>query len=362
MTMKLLFKSLIILLLLPAVVTANDKFKGKYTKTKTLNKEYSVNANAGLRVDNSYGNVDITTWSENRTVIEVTITTNGNDEEKVQKRLEEIDVEFSGSASLVAAKTKFGGKKDGWSIWGNKKSNVQVKVNYIIKMPVTNSVDLSNDYGSINLNRLEGNARISCDYGQLVIGELSGNDNSLNFDYTNNSTIEYMKSGRINADYSGFTLDKAERLELNADYTNSEVQEVDELNYNADYGKLVVGKVNKLTGKGNYIPNQIGTVSSYLNLNTDYGSIHVDRLTSSVKEVVINSDYTGVKLGYDSGLSFDFVVKLSYAGFNGTNDLNVQRSDNNNSNKFYEGFHGRANSGNSININSTYGGVTLKKL
>jgi len=88
----------------------------------------------------------------------------------------------------------------------------------------------------------------------------------------------------------------------------------------------------------------------------------VDRLTSSVKDVVIKSDYTGVKLGYDSNANFDFIVKLSYAGFNGTDDLNVQRSDKSNSNKLYEGYHGSANSGNMININSTYGGVSLKKL
>ena len=361
MTMKLLFKSLIILLLLPGVAMANEKFKGKYTKTKTLNKEYTVNANASLRVDNSYGNIDITTWSENRTVIEVTITTNGNNEEKVQKRLDEIDVDFSGSASQVTAKTQFGGKKGGWSMWGNKKNNVQVEVNYTIKLPVTNSVDLSNDYGSISLNSLEGNAKINCDYGQIVIGELRADDNSLNFDYTNNSTIDYMKSGRINADYSGFTLDKVEQLDLNADYSNSEIKEVGELNYNADYGKLVVGKVENLVGRGSYIPNKIGTVSGSLNLNTDYGSIHVDRLTSSVKDVTIKSDYTGVKLGYDSGFSFNFVVKTSYAGFNGTDDLNVQRSDKSNSNKLYEGYHGSSNSGNMININSTYGGVSLKK-
>lgn len=361
MKMKLLFKSLIILLLLPMMATANDKFKGKYTKTKTLNKEYSVNANAGLRVSNSYGNIDVTSWSENRTVIEVTITTNGNNEDKVQKRLDDIDVDFSASASQVTAKTTFkGGKSSSWSLWG-KKNNVQMEINYVIKVPVTNSVDLGNDYGSISLNKLEGNAKISCDYGQIVIGELMAEDNLLNFDYTNNSTIEYMKSGRINADYSGFTLDKAQRIELNADYTNSEILEVGDLNYNSDYGKIVVNKVNKLVGRGSYIPNKIGTVTGSLNLNTDYGSIAVEKLASSVKEVVIKSDYTGVKLGYETGLNFDYVVKLSYASFNEGDDLEITYSHKSDSNRMYEGYHGTKNSGNTININSTYGGVTLKK-
>lgn len=347
-------------MLMPLMATANEKFKGKYTKTKTLNKEYTVNANAGVRIDNAYGNIDITTWSENRVVIEVTITTNGNNEEKVQKRLDEIEVDFSGSATQVTAKTEFNGKKGGWSIWG-KNNNVQVEVNYEIKMPVTNSVDLNNDYGAINLNRLEGNAKINCDYGQIVIGDLMADNNSLNFDYTNNSTIDYMKSGRINADYSSFTIDKAERLEVNADYSTSEIQDVKDLNYNSDYGKLIVGKVDKLVGRGSYLPNKIGTVTGSLNLNTDYGSIQVDELASSVREVVIKSDYTGVKLGYASNWNFNFVVKLSYAGFNTSDDINIQRSDKSSSNKLYEGYHGSQNSGNTININSTYGGVTLKK-
>ena len=79
--MKTRFKFIVSLLLLPALIFANEgKFNGKYTKEKTIKKEYNVNANAGLKVTNSYGNIDIVTWNENRTVIEVLIKTNGNDE------------------------------------------------------------------------------------------------------------------------------------------------------------------------------------------------------------------------------------------------------------------------------------------
>ncbi len=72
-----------------------------------------------------------------------------------------------------------------------------MEINYTIKVPVTNSVNLENDYGAISLDKLEGQAKISCDYGQLRIGELWAENNSLNFDYTNKSTIAFMKSGKI---------------------------------------------------------------------------------------------------------------------------------------------------------------------
>ena len=359
--MKTQFKAVILLFLFPALLFANNnKPEAKQTKEKTYHKEYTVNPDAKLEISNSYGNIDIVTWNENRIVIDVFVSVKGNDADKVQKRLDEIDVEFTASSSLVTAKTKFSKKKSSWS-WFGSNDNSSMEINYTIKMPITNSVELNNDYGAINLNKLEGNAKISCDYGQLIIGELMADNNSLNFDYTSKSTIGYMKSGKINADYSGFTLDKVGQLELNADYTNSKIGEVSEINYNCDYGKITIEEARKLTGTGDYISHRIGSVFSTLNINADYGSIKIDRLEPSVKNVIIDADYTSVKMGYDNKLNFDFSMELRYASLSGKDNLNVKHSSESNNNKKYSGFFGSENSGNTININSEYGGVTLTK-
>lgn len=359
--MKLQFKILMILLMAPAIMVANHiKFNGKYTKEKTVKKEFVVNMNAALKINNSYGNIDIITWNENRTVIEVHIKTNSDNEEKAQKKLDDITIEFSANPSLVSAKTLFNKKRDSWNFWGNN-NNVSMEINYTIKLPVTNSVDLNNDYGAISLDKLEGNAKIDCDYGQLLIGELRADDNYLTFDYTSKSTIAYMKSGKINADYSGFTLEKGERLELIADYTQSEVIEIENLNYNCDYGKVTVGKAKNILGRGDYVTNRIGIVYGSLNLNTDYGSIKVERLMGSAKDVIINADYTGIKLGFVDNYSFDFNLDLSYASLKGEEYVTVTKSAKENSRSSYSGYHGKKGSGNSINVKSDYGSVTFYK-
>tara|TARA_R110000787_G_scaffold17180_1_gene54212 strand:+ start:51477 stop:52550 length:1074 start_codon:yes stop_codon:yes gene_type:complete len=356
--MKTQFKILLLLLIMPALLFANNE-TFKYKKEKVIKKEFSVNANAELKVDNSFGNVDIVTWSENRIEIVITITTEGNSEEKTQKKLDEIDVEFSSTASYVSAKTVF--HKKGSRNWFGSNDNSSMEINYTIKMPITNSLDLSNDYGSINITKLEGQAKISCDYGQMIIGELMADENYLNFDYTSKSTIEYMRSGKINADYSGFTLEKAERIDLNADYTSSNIGEVINLDYNCDYGKITVDNVTNLEGVGDYISHRIGNVSGSLNINADYGSIKVDRIKSSAKNVVIGADYTSIKMGYESDYNFNFNINLQYASFNGEEELTMRHSSVENSSKKYSGFHGSENSSNTVNINSEYGGVTLIK-
>lgn len=357
--MRLQYKTLIIIFLLPVLVLANHgKLDGKYNKEKTVKKEYTVNSDAVLEIDNSYGNVDIVSWNENRTVIEVHIKTNSDDEEKAQKRLDDITIEFSGSSSKVSAKTIFKTKKSSWKFWG-KNNNVKMEINYIIKIPVTNSVNLENDYGAISLDKLEGRAEINCDYGQLHIGELWAENNSLNFDYTNKSTIAFMKSGKINADYSGFTLEKGEKLELNADYTQSEIEDIEDINYNSDYGKVVIGKAGKVIGAGDYVTNRIGTITGSLSLNTDYGSIKVESLEGSAKNVTIEGNHTDVKLGFASDYNFNFYIDLSYASLKGEDSVTVTKSDKDKNRGTYEGYHGNNNSGTTVRINSDFGGVTF---
>ncbi|MEH6406402.1 MAG: hypothetical protein V7767_03905 [Leeuwenhoekiella sp.] len=360
------FKSIFLFLLTTSLVFANNTgpvLKGRYTKEKKIKKEYNVNTNALLKINNSYGNVDITSWSENRIVIEVTIKTNGNNEEKVAEKLNDIDVDFEASAGFVSAITRIGKDRNNswWNSWNNS-SNVNMEINYLIKMPITNSVDLNNDYGGIFLNKLEGQAKISCDYGKLELGELMADNNYLNFDYTNNSTIGYMKSGKINADYSAFTLEKAENVELNADYTKSSFNSVKNLNYDCDYGSVTAEQIGKITGRGDYLSVKFGSVSGDVNINADYGSIKIDELTAKAGDVVIQSDYAGIKLGYSADYNFRFSIKLEYAGLGGEEDFEINKQRIESSDKFYEGYYGSASAKNSININSEYGGVTFNKI
>ena len=359
MKTALLYRALITLILMPSLVLANNNdLNGKHTKEKKVHKEFSVSADATLEVDNSYGNIDIVTWNENRIVIDVTITTNGNNLEKVEKKLKDINIEFSGSSSRVIAKTRFSKSKSFWN-WGN--NNVSMKINYVIKMPMSNNVDLENDYGSINLDKLEGRATIDCDYGKITTKELMADNNDISFDYTKNSYFEYIKSGAINADYSSYTVGKTNDLEIDADYTKSTIEIAEDVSYNCDYGSLTIGKANNIKGDGDYLTLRIGEVYKNVSVTADYGSMKIDNMTSNAGDVYIESDYMKITIGYSSGYSFDFDLDLSYASLRGDDDLEVSKRIEKSSSKKYSGYHGSKGSGNTINITSDYGSVTFNK-
>jgi hypothetical protein len=356
----------ILLLLLPIISfgTTDNKVdpatKEKHTKEKVIKKSFSVSANATLNIDNSYGNLDIVTWNENRIEIVVTITTKGNDEEKVQEKLDGISVEFSGSSNLVSAKTIFSkSKSNSWWNWGGN-NNVNMSINYVVKMPITNAVDLNNDYGNINLGKLEGRATISCDYGKITTKELMADNNSLNFDYTSNCYFEYIKSGEINADYSGFTIAKAKNIHIDADYTSSIIETAEDVNYVCDYGSVKINRANNITGNGDYLTVVIGDVYKNVTLEADYGSIKIGNMTENAGNVNIESDYTGIKIGYATNYHFNFDIDLEYASLNESGfEFSKKREES--GGKYYSGYYGSSNSGNLIKIESDYGSVSFIK-
>lgn len=338
-----------------------DKLEGKYTMEKTIKKEFTVNADALLKVNNNYGNLNITSWNENRIVIEAHIKTNGDNQERVQKKLDEISVAFDASSSVVSARTVYGEQKSNWGWNWGKNNNVNMQINYTIKLPIKNSVNLDNDYGNIILNRIDGHAKINCDYGRLEIGELRGRNNELNFDYTSKSTIGYINSGKIDADYSGLTIEKAGNLILNTDYTNATIETMENLDYIGDYGNVTVGRANDVTGNGDYVTIRLGTIHGNVSLHSDYGSIRIAELAEDAGNVTIRTDYTGIKIGYHPNYHFDFDITTSYSGVSGKEDFEINVSTEKSNNKHYEGYYGNANSGNKVNLTSDYGDISFSK-
>ncbi|WP_339917524.1 hypothetical protein [Yeosuana marina] len=361
MKTQLLYKVIYLLFLIPTIVLSNNTLKGgKYEKEKTIKKEYTVNSKALLKIDNSYGNIDIVTYNGNKIAIEVTIKVSGNDEDKVMKKLSDITVDFNASSSLVEAKTVFNNNKKSWWNWSSN-SNVSMEINYLVKLPISNSVDLNNDYGSINLDKLEGKATINCDYGKITTKELMAENNVLAFDYTNNCYFEYINSGKINADYSGFTVAKTKHLDINADYTKSIVEIAEDVNFNCDYGSININNANNITGNGDYLTMRFGDIYKNLNIKGDYGSLKIDQMTANAGNINIESDYLGITIGYHPDYHFNFEISTEYGSIRNTDGFEFTKKRIESNENYYQGYYGASNSLNLIKINSDYGSVTFKR-
>jgi hypothetical protein len=234
-----------------------------------------------------------------------------------------------------------------------------MEIHYLIKMPVTNNVNLNNDYGEISLDKLEGTSIINCDYGKINIGELLNSNNKINIDYTNKSTIEFMKDGAINADYSTLHIEKAGRTKLNSDYSHISFGMLVTLDYNCDYGDLKIEDCGSISGNSDYMNTTIGKLRGSGVFDSDYGSIKINELGANFKILDIKSSYTQIKLGVNSNTAFNITASLSYGGFKAKDGFTFNKEIKKSSSKYYEGYFNSANSANNITIKSSYGSISF---
>ncbi|WP_075342224.1 hypothetical protein [Tenacibaculum agarivorans] len=353
-----LFSKILICVLIPTLLFGSDGMK--HEKSKTVNRKFDVRSDATVYIKNKYGNVNVSTWDKNVVEIEVKITVKGNNLDKVNSKLDAIKINFEASESLVEARTQIESTRSNWSWWGNN-NNINYKINYYIKMPVTNNADLNNKYGNIELESIEGKTNINCDYGSVQTDKLLNSSNTISLDYCGSSVFQYVKSGSVNADYSKVIINESEKLKVNADYTGVKIGKVDHVDFNSDYGSIAVEDVNTVKGNSDYAGMRIGTVRKSLNINTDYGGLRIKNLAKGFDSVIIDGSYAGIKIGTARDNSFSFIVNTSYASFKYPDEhVETFKAIRKTTKKYYEGTFGKEKSNSKINIKSSYGGVSLR--
>ncbi len=229
-------------------------------------------------------------------------------------------------------------------------------------MPKTNSLNLKNEYGSIFIDVIAGNTTISCDYGKVIIGELLGENNSINLDYCSSSNISYIKNGNLNLDYSKLLIEKSEKLKSNTDYTTLEINKVDEINFTAGYGSLKIENATIVSGSSDYTGLRFGSISKKLQIDTDYGSIFVKDLKRGFESVFINAEFTTIKISAAPDADFNIVLDMQYTGFKDNNDkITFNSKIEKSTKKYYEGKYGKGNSNSKMVVKSQYGSISINE-
>jgi len=351
--MKKHYNILILFILIPFLGFSNDDTF--ITKQKNIKKTYIVNSNAGIDIDNRYGNITVSTWNEDKIDLDITIKVNGPNENWVNERLNSIDVDITALKGMVTAITNLGN-----SSLKSKGSNNSFEINYVIKIPKNGSVKLVNKYGNISTLSLEANTDINCKYGKVTLGKLNGSNNQIEIAYCQNSSIDYIKTGSIDARYSGLKINDSGNLNLSANYTDVTLNEAQNIKYQCNYGTFKFQKINSLNGSGNYLTINIGEVSSNFSFDTNYSKINIGTMNEKAGNVTINSGYTDISLGYSPNYAFDFDVSARYSNIKHDNTLDISVSETKSNSKRISGFY-RKKGQNKVNINSNYGNISLIK-
>ena len=351
--MKKHYNILILFILIPFLGFSNDDTF--ISREKNIKKTFIVNSNAGIDIENKYGNITVSTWDENKIDLDITIKVSGGNENWVNERLSSIDVDINALKSMVTAITNIGN-----SSLKSRGSSNSFEINYVIKIPKNGTVKLNNKYGNITTLNLESTTDIACKYGKIILGKLNGDSNRIEIGYSQNSSIDYIKNGNIEARYSGIKINESGNLNVDANYTDVSLLEGQNIKCKGNYGSFKFQKINSLVGSSNYVTISIAEVLNNLNIDATYSKINVESMSEKSKNVNINTGYTNIALGYDANYSFDFDINTRYGSIKNDSSLEVLVSEIKSNTKRISGYNKKKGQ-NKVIINSSYGNIILTK-
>ena len=230
------------LLNVPTLVKAHDDGDYKVEKKKNYSKSYPLSGNDKIKLDNSFGEMKITTWEKNEVKVDVAITVRANTEETAQKLLDNIKIQDGKEGNGVYFKTNINNNKH----WGNnhdddgdkkgkgKNHNTSMEINYTVYMPAGNPIEAANSFGPMIVPDLSGVAEITSKFGNLTCGKLS-NNKELSVEF-GKATIKHINGGEVSIKFSDAEINKLSgevKASFEREYTDcSQDQQTYHLNLN----------------------------------------------------------------------------------------------------------------------------------
>src|SRR5450432_4295507 len=303
------FKGLVLLAFAVAPLLSLARDGDNIEKKRTISKSYNVGPEDKLSIENSFGNVVVTTWDKNEIQVEVEIGVRAPSEEKAQQMMNLIDVRDNQNGHDINFKTNIGhmSGKDNW----NKNENTRkFYIDYKVVMPSKNPLRIENSFGKINIPDFAGTASLTSKFGELTTGKI----------------------------------------------TNAKLIHV-------EFGKAVIGQLNNADVVFKF--NSKSTIAG-LSGNTKVDiqfcsqvSLFVDK---SISDLSLFQSYSTIDLKVPEDLSARFDIYTNFGSFKNKTDFNIsaENEDESSGPKFDRNYSGKAGSGSAkIKIKSSFGSVRV---
>lgn len=319
--------------------------------SKTIEKTFTVNKDAKLVLSNQFGKIDLINHEKNEVEILIKIRVETSSREKAQKKLDQIKVDISGSATLVDVKTNFEKSRGNF--------NGEFSVDYTIKAPSSMTIDLRNQFGDVFVGEWTGSTNIDVQYGSLTVGKLNGESNEVDLQFSKGS-IGLINKGNVELAYvDRFNLDRAKELVLRSSFSNVEIETIEKLDCHSEYDEVEIGEVNRIELDASFSSVEIGTLFVKGDLENEYGSIKVQKVSKGFEGLNIENSFASIKVYFEKGSQFTFECEAEYGDISVPSGavVNIDRKDH--SDHYLKGTYGSGSELPHVSVEVDYGGARL---
>jgi len=268
--------------------------------TKTYEGKYSVDKGAVLTIQNKFGKVHCQVWDESSVSMKVTVKVEASSQDKADKIFDKIAVELKGTRSAVSGITKVGSV-----------SKAEYSIDYDIRMPRWINVDLSNQFGDVFLDELDGTVKLNLEYGALEAFNLNGSTNVLTIKFGKAKT-GFIKDGRVNIEYSDLKTAGAGNLDIVSRFSELTLEKTGSLKLDSQYDKVKAESLDGIISVSRFTDFIINKLNGDFDFDIQYGELAVGQISPGFKKGSIRNSFAGAKLVLDPKTSFNLNAEMSF--------------------------------------------------
>lgn len=335
--------TVLLIAIFSVTVSANEKF------TSILKKDFDIDRNATVRINNSFGDVQCYIWDDTKVEIEVIITVWAKNESEADKIFDNISVDISGNRSLVEELTKI--KKI-------KSKNAKFSINVNVYLPASVYLDFTNQFGNSFLGAMKGRTDITQRFGTLQVEELQSDENKVLVQH-GKFMADFINEAEITIQHSEASIEKTNFLNLKLDFTNLEIEKAGKINLTSNFGKLEIEDINILEAESNGTVIKIDYLTDIFQINSNLGEIFIDEVGRNFSEIDIDGQHTSIELGLNEESNFSFEARTQYAGMHYPSFLKLSKEKISFNNYRYSGKNGSGNSTSLVKIKTNFGTIEI---
>ncbi|WP_159516958.1 hypothetical protein [Sunxiuqinia indica] len=343
--MKLKFKLLFLFFGLLYLSAQADEY------TREEHSAYLKSVINSLDITNKFGTITINDFGGDSIIVDALITVENSNEGKAEYLLDQIEIKINRVGSLLKVETEI---KDDF------KTKRNFSIDYTINIPADRNLTVANKFGDVVINKLNANGKFNISYGNISTGDLLAPENSkINMEIAyGKADIESVNHLQTEIRYSKLFIGQALSMYADSKYSGLNIEEIDALTLESKYDGVSIEEINSLKADSKYTNYDIEKLGKSLVLDTQYGSVQIDKVADTFENIDITNNYGGIEIGLDEAeyylnASCDYCdVKYPEEKFVGNREKEDHR------------FSVLGNIGNAtkakVTIKSRYGGIKLE--
>ena len=266
-----------------------------------------------LEIINKYGNIQITSWNKDSVYILADVEAFAPDHSKLEKMLEGIEINITGTGPLVKAETEF--EKEITVLLESLKELTEkiikyesrVQINYYINIPDYADIDIENQFGDVSLENNTGVISVDLSNGDFKANSLDRiSEFSLDF---GDVEIGSVRSGKINTTFSKFVISESDDLSINSTSSRFELGKAEKINIESRRDKFFISDIAGMSGISYFTDYKIENLSGNTDLTLKYGSFDTESIDNRFEKISLDAAYCDITMDFDPSVSYRFEIR-----------------------------------------------------